>query len=746
MKKIIFFLLFGSSAYAATPLGGTISAPNSTGSGGGSNTTVSAGSGIIITTNSPTSVTISTNGGGGGISTPVSVANGGTSSSTATAANRTIGIYPFFNALGYNTYSFFNIAPSFSGQFGLYYPNSVAQLFLSSSTSTGDWIGHGMGFPGGLNSIGDPNFEDPNIANVYIYQNGSPTTWTATGDATVVVKNMSPLGSGSGFTTAVMDTGSGAKTISIVVGGSGYALGDVINLTGGTVLVGPRFGGVVAALSGSSVSSIKIFENGEYKTIPTGTISTTTSGAGSGCTVTLTWGTKAITALADNSSSYVHPNQASGASLGAGLSYFVGTEDNTYNRGWGVCFPSISGIDNGNWFMQINDAEHKLFRIPHWTTTGVYQPDDSGYTDSFTVNPATGTTTALSIIATNITVLGTATLPTVNLNTLNVETINLSNALNVASGGTGSSNWPANTVAVYNGTNIPTKVVVQGNGFDVSTGSLLYTNINYSINTNLFLPTNAVTTNILTIAVPTNSQMIASYSINEAGKTNYASFAQSTAVIRGTASGAVIVYTNSLVTNYTKASLQSNYWTISGNNATLNITGMTNEPINAHVLGNYYIDTNGVPPPIVACNDWMYQTSFNQNVAGTVVGNGYPCEQLTLATATNFCHIQVLVGNGGGNTYNIEFWSTALRTGTQYGTTQSFLANGSGFDDPYDVVFSSQINVPAGVFYVYVFPTSTSATYNIGAHDGDPFPTGVAYQGGVPIIGWDLYFILSSNF
>lgn len=105
-----------------------------------------------------------------------------------------------------------------------------------------------------------------------------------------------------------------AASASVSSGGTGYAVNDTITLTGGTALRNAIF--IVASLSGSAVASATIIDNGLYSTTPSNPVAQgSTSGSGTGCTLTVTW----------SSADYVS-NQSGGAlwtELGAS-SYMAG--------------------------------------------------------------------------------------------------------------------------------------------------------------------------------------------------------------------------------------------------------------------------------------------------------------------------------------------------------------------------------------------------------------------------------------
>lgn len=73
----------------------------------------------------------------------------------------------------------------------------------------------------------------------------------------------------------------------IAAGGTGYAVGNELTLSGGTTTETAIF--VVTAVSGDVVTAVtpKASARGDYTVLPTNPVSTT--GAGSGCTLTVTW-------------------------------------------------------------------------------------------------------------------------------------------------------------------------------------------------------------------------------------------------------------------------------------------------------------------------------------------------------------------------------------------------------------------------------------------------------------------------
>lgn len=81
-----------------------------------------------------------------------------------------------------------------------------------------------------------------------------------------------------------------AASATVSAGGSGYAVGDVLQVQGGTWTQRAKF--LVATLSGSAVATVTLFEGGgAYTSFPSNPASTTkvgpAAGSGTGCTLTL---------------------------------------------------------------------------------------------------------------------------------------------------------------------------------------------------------------------------------------------------------------------------------------------------------------------------------------------------------------------------------------------------------------------------------------------------------------------------
>lgn len=84
-------------------------------------------------------------------------------------------------------------------------------------------------------------------------------------------------------------TNSHVDTVALVAAGTGYAIGDVVRIDGGTAVGGHTAAVEVLTLSGSAIATMRIYRGGAY-TVNPGTAASTTAetGGGSGATITTT--------------------------------------------------------------------------------------------------------------------------------------------------------------------------------------------------------------------------------------------------------------------------------------------------------------------------------------------------------------------------------------------------------------------------------------------------------------------------
>jgi Putative Ig domain len=106
-------------------------------------------------------------------------------------------------------------------------------------------------------------------------------------------------GHGSGCTLNVSSWGNQAgvnagtyyylTAAAVSAGGNSYSVGDILIVSGGSSLLIAVL--VVTSVSAGAVTGVAVGQPGTFAVQPTNPASTTTSGQGSGCTLTLTWGT-----------------------------------------------------------------------------------------------------------------------------------------------------------------------------------------------------------------------------------------------------------------------------------------------------------------------------------------------------------------------------------------------------------------------------------------------------------------------
>ena len=110
-----------------------------------------------------------------------------------------------------------------------------------------------------------------------------------------------------GGITATASVNCGPITVGVVAGGTGYAVNDVLIVSGGTSTVAYRMN--VTAVSGSSISVVNANTYGQYTVFPANPVSVTNAvGTGSGATFNLTWGINTPTVLTPGSGYIEQPS------------------------------------------------------------------------------------------------------------------------------------------------------------------------------------------------------------------------------------------------------------------------------------------------------------------------------------------------------------------------------------------------------------------------------------------------------
>jgi len=97
-------------------------------------------------------------------------------------------------------------------------------------------------------------------------------------------------------TALTLTKGSGATAAAVASGGTGYVVGDLITLTGGTTSYPTILR--VAAISSGAVTSVSTIVNGIYTVNPTNPVAQGSStGAGAGATFTMTYGAGSLSSI-----------------------------------------------------------------------------------------------------------------------------------------------------------------------------------------------------------------------------------------------------------------------------------------------------------------------------------------------------------------------------------------------------------------------------------------------------------------
>lgn len=185
------------------------------------------------------------------------------------------------------------------------------------------------------------------------------------------------------------------STAVISAGGSGYLVGDVLTLSGGTFSTVATV--TVATLSGSAVATVTITGSGTYSALPTNPVSVT-GGTGAGATFNLTWAVQTTFTITNAGSGYVEQPT---------VTFSSGTAAAYATVGAGTIVKSIGST------MSFYTPSGEQFRVRDNTTTsvnyGTIKGSASGSTVDFGVDGTdAGITLALKSKGTGGIVLYTA--------------------------------------------------------------------------------------------------------------------------------------------------------------------------------------------------------------------------------------------------------------------------------------------------------------------------------------------------
>jgi len=195
--------------------------------------------------------------------------------------------------------------------------------------------------------------------------NGNTVTAVSRGVAGTYT--VAPIATISAPTTAGGTTATASVTLqllatsTIAAAGSGYNIGDTITLTGGTSSVTATL--TVATLSGSGVATFTVSNAGVYTVLPTNPISTTSSGAGTGFTLTGSWSLTATLPVTSAGSGYVEqPTVTISGGTGSGGTAYASVGAGSVIRALGstttqcLDFQSPASLITGVPMMRLRDA------------------------------------------------------------------------------------------------------------------------------------------------------------------------------------------------------------------------------------------------------------------------------------------------------------------------------------------------------------------------------------------------------
>jgi len=132
------------------------------------------------------------------------------------------------------------------------------------------------------------------------------------------------------------------SSATVSAGGTGYTVGDVLTVTGGTLFSGTPATVTVATLSGSAVATVTITNAGAYTALPSNPVSIT-GGTGSGAAFTLGWGVNSTYNITNAGSGYVEQPTLTFSSGSATAYATVGSIPTIKTLGSALSFATPSG-------------------------------------------------------------------------------------------------------------------------------------------------------------------------------------------------------------------------------------------------------------------------------------------------------------------------------------------------------------------------------------------------------------------
>jgi hypothetical protein len=168
------------------------------------------------------------------------------------------------------------------------------------------------------------------VTAVTITNNGA-TAYTS--HPTPAITAPTTAGGVQAVATSNMYFNSAIATTSIVNGGTGYTVGNVLTVVGGTFTAAATF--TVATVSGGVITGITSTTGGTYSVIPTGTLSVT-GGTGTGFTLTINgWAVRSLNITNAGSGYIEQPTITFSGGGGSGASAYATVGSGTIVRGIG---------------------------------------------------------------------------------------------------------------------------------------------------------------------------------------------------------------------------------------------------------------------------------------------------------------------------------------------------------------------------------------------------------------------------
>jgi hypothetical protein len=577
----------------------------------------------------------------------------------------------------------------------------------------------------------------PGSAGVNISNGGTVTAVTVSnGGTTAYTSHPTPAitapttpGGVQAVATANLYYYSPLATTTIVSGGTGYTLNDVITVSGGTFTAAATF--TVTGVTGGVVNAITALAGGTYSAIPTGTLSVT-GGTGSGFTLTINgWAVRSLNITTAGSGYLEQPTitfsggGGSGAaayatvgsntkiqSLGSFMSFFtpggeqfrvtdtVGTSSAYWSAQGGGTAPTLLGVGSASAVIQTQNAVPiqfktssagpEQFRVAHTASAVNYVQVTGGATGNGPVISAQGSDTN---IAFNITAKGNGA---INLSgglgrALRLDTT-AANANFLGIFGTGPGVNPVLSAAIQStDTNLGINYVTKGTGSHIfQTGNTAATQLQVidtpgAVNYHTLTGANISNTPVHSVAGTDNNISMAfiakgngAFDIQSANGVVLSSGNTVTALTRnpqGAGYTSQVTWTASQPTT-PGGTAASGTWNLSLSSVPTIVSGGT-----GYSVGDVLTIVGGtsVFPAIV---------TVSSNNAGVITG-------LTNANTGNYTvapsnPVTVTGGTGSSATMNISFGLS--------GTAYSFTSSGSGYIEQPTITLSGGGGTNAGAY------------------------------------------------